>query len=234
MCEKSFTQDNEMFSANQGLIHMVVNRFMKKCPFDREELFQIGAMGLWKAIQNFDETKGFSFSTYAVPLIVGEIKVAIRADNPVHVSRRMKENAYVIARAREKFQQNREEEPTIADLEEATGLSKEQIVEALEASRGVASLEEPYRGKEETEHACTLMETIPDGTDLQNAVVDRLVIERILAELEETERVLIRLRFFEGKTQTETAGKLQMNQVAVSRLEKRVLSKMRFMYNGKE
>ena len=107
-------------------------------------------------------------------------------------------------------------------------------MEALEASRGVASLEEPYRGKEETEHACTLMETIPDGTDLQNAVVDRLVIERILAELEETERVLIRLRFFEGKTQTETAGKLQMNQVAVSRLEKRVLTKMRFMYNGEE
>lgn len=208
---------------------MVVNRFACHTHFEREELFQIGAIGLVKAIQNFDRSKGYAFSTYAVPLIVGEIKVALRSDNPIHISRSIKENAYRVEKVRQRWLKEKGIEPTMSDIEKETKLEREQILEAIEAGMSVGSLEEPIKG-EKKDH--TLKDCVVDVKNATACVEDRLAIEKMIGDLDELEKRLITLRYFQEKTQAETGRVLELSQVAVSRLEKKVLTKLRMMYNG--
>ncbi len=213
-----------LFQNNIGLIHHVLKRFVSRPGCDMEDLFQIGAIGLLKAIEKFDTEFGVCFSTYAVPLILGEIRRFLRDDGMLRVSRGIKENAVHIQRARQELIKERGSEPTLIELSEKTGLSVENIVLALDAGREVESL---YKTMYESDgNELLLLDTI-GGTRDHDRMMNRIFVEGLLTLLDERERELIRLRFFENKTQVQTAQRLGMSQVQVSRLEKKVLLRLR-------
>lgn len=213
-----------LFNKNVGLIHHVLKRFMSRAGCDMEDLFQIGSIGLLKAIEKFDTEFGVCFSTYAVPLILGEIRRFLRDDGMLRVSRGIKENAVCVKRARQELMEEGQSEPTLLELSKRTGLSVENIVMALEAGREVESL---YKTMYESDgNELLLLDTI-GGTLDNDRLMNRLFVEGLLKLLDERERELIRLRFYENKTQTQTAKRLGMSQVQVSRLEKKVLLRLR-------
>ena len=213
-----------LFNNNVGLIHHVLKRFISRTGCDAEDLFQIGSIGLLKAIEKFDTEFGVCFSTYAVPLIMGEIRRFLRDDGMIRVSRGIKENAVHVKRTRQKFIEENGNEPTLSQLSEITGLRVEHIVMALEAGREVESL---YKTMYESDgNELLLLDTI-GGTLEHDKLMNRLFVEGLLKVLDERERELIRLRFYENKTQVQTAERLGMSQVQVSRLEKKVLHRLR-------
>lgn len=213
-----------LFNNNVGLIHHVLKRFISRASCDVEDLFQIGSIGLLKAIEKFDTEFGVCFSTYAVPLIMGEIRRFLRDDGIIRVSRGIKENAVNVKRARQKFIEENGSEPTLLELSEMTGLGVENIVMALEAGREVESL---YKTMYESDgNELLLLDTIGVTSD-NDKLMNRLFVEGLLKVLNERERELIRLRFYENKTQVQTAERLGMSQVQVSRLEKKVLLRLR-------
>lgn len=213
-----------LFNKNTGLIHHVLKRFISRTGYDMEDLFQIGAIGLLKAIERFDTDFGVCFSTYAVPLILGEIRRFLRDDGLIRISRGIKENAVTVKRARQEFFDEKGCEPTVSELSDRTSLSMEDVVMALEAGHEVESL---YKTMYESDgRELMLMDTIGASSD-NDRIMNRLFVEGLLKLLNEKERELIRLRFFENKTQIQTAQKLGMSQVQVSRLEKKVLLRMR-------
>ena len=207
-----------------ALVYSIVKRFAGR-GYDLEDLGQIGAIGLIKAVDKFDLNYDVKFSTYAVPLITGEIKRFLRDDGMVKVSRSLKENGWRIKRAEEQLSNELGREPTLEELCEATEMKKEDIVLALEAGSEVESLHKTVFQKEGSEIA--LMDRIPSEKDESEGVVNHLLLEQLLDELECKEREIIELRYFEDKTQVQVAEALKMNQVQVSRLEKKILSAMR-------
>ncbi len=213
-----------LFKKNIGLIHHVLKRFMSRTGCDMEDLFQIGAIGLLKAIEKFDTEFGVCFSTYAVPLIFGEIRRFLRDDGMLRVSRGIKENAILINRVRQEMIEESGNEPTLLELSDRTGLSVENIVLALDAGREVESL---YKTMYESDgNELLLLDTI-GGTLDNDRLINRLFVEGLLKILDERERELIKLRFYENKTQMQTAERLGRSQVQVSRLEKKVLLRLR-------
>ncbi len=215
-----------LFNKNVGLIHHVLKRFVSRADCDMEDLFQIGSIGLLKAIEKFDTEYGVCFSTYAVPLIMGEIRRFLRDDGMIRVSRGIKENALCVKRARAEFVDKNGTEPTLLELSEQTGLDVEHIVMALEAGHEVESL---YKTVYESDgNELLLIDTI-GGTLDHDRLMNRLFVEGLLKILDDRERELIRLRFYENKTQVQTAQHLGMSQVQVSRLEKKVLLRLRGM-----
>lgn len=211
---------------NMGLVYMVAKRFTDRGT-DREELVQLGAIGLIKAVDKFDPAMGFSFSTYAVPMIMGEIRRFLRDDNMIHVSRRLKENARKIAIVRENIKKTKYREPTMAELEAQTGLSREELVAAMESAYTVESISQPVHGAKEDAHTLTIEDQLEDKESFESPVLNRIALTQAMDELEEWEAQLIRMRYMEEQTQTQIADELGMNQVAVSRLEKKILIKMR-------
>ena len=214
-----------LVSGNIGLIYMVIKRFSGR-GHEQEDLFQIGAIGLIKAIHKFDVSRELSFSTYAVPMIMGEIRRFLRDDGMIHVSRQMKENARKIAQVKEQLKKMNNCDPTMEELIRETGLSAEEILMALEATAEVQSIYQPLGNGAEGE-TMRLADLLEDSSRNESELIDRLMVVQLLEKLEEKERKLIELRYLEGKTQTESACILGMNQVAVSRLEKKVLLSMR-------
>ena len=214
-----------LVTANMGLVYMVLKRFSDRGQ-EKEDLFQIGVIGLIKAIDKFDVNRGLSFSTYAVPMIIGEIRRFLRDDGMLHVSRQMKENARKIAMAKEILKKNCCKEPTLEALEQVTGLSPDDILMAMEATAEVVSIYQPV-GVGSDGNAMTLADQLMDTKKNETELIDRITVLQLLDGLEERERRLIELRFWEGKTQSESAVLLGMNQVAVSRLEKRILLGLR-------
>lgn len=210
-----------LVSTNIGLIYMVVKRFANR-GYEQEDLFQIGAIGLLKAIDKFDVSTSFSFSTYAVPMIVGEIRRFLRDDGLLHVSRQIKENARKIAMVKEEWKKSNNLDPTINDLVEATGLSSEEIVTAIEASSEVESIYQPI-GSSNDGNQMILADQLEDVRKSEAELLDRITVSQMLDSLAGKERHLIELRYMQGKTQSESAKILGMNQVAVSRLEKKIL-----------
>lgn len=212
-----------LIEKNMGLIHHILKRFTGR-GYDMEDLFQIGCIGMLKAIERFDLSLGLCFSTYAVPMIAGEIRRFLRDDGMIKVSRSIKENTYKVSMVRQQLENELNREPTICELAKNTGLSTEDIVMTMEAGARVESIySQDYY--EEGEN--------PDGAyyeDLEkNPVLDRILIHQLIDALEESDRRLIWLRYFQGKTQVETAGILGISQVQVSRLEKKILCRMRQM-----
>ena len=218
----------ELVKQNSGLIHMVVKRFTSYGK-DPEELFQVGAIGLILAINRFDLETGFAFSTYAVPMIIGEIQRFLREDQAVHVSRQIRENARKVQRMREQFCQREGREPRLQEIEQETALRREEIVMALESVIPVDSFSRPLGlGSESAEGGkLTVGDCIEDVRCSETEVLDSLAVRQLLESLEEQERKLVTLRYMEHKTQTQVAHILGMNQVAVSRAEKRILKKLR-------
>lgn len=213
-----------LFEKNVGLIHHVLKRFASRAGCDMEDLFQIGSIGLLKAIEKFDTEFGVCFSTYAVPMIMGEIRRFLRDDGMLRVSRGIKENAILIQRTRRELTEKNGSEPALSELSKQTGLSVENIILALDAGREVESL---YKTMYESDgNELLLMDTI-GGTLDHDRLMNRLFVEGLLRLLDERERELIRLRYYENKTQVQTAQRLGMSQVQVSRLEKKVLLRLR-------
>ncbi|MBD5554928.1 MAG: SigB/SigF/SigG family RNA polymerase sigma factor [Roseburia sp.] len=219
---------DRLVSDNLGLVHIVVRRFENR-GHDREELFQIGCIGLMKAIDKFDLSLNLAFSTYAVPMITGEIRRFLRDDGMVKVSRTLKENGYRISKAKEYLAGELEREPSLMEVAAATGLSVEEIVMATEANREIESIYQPVYEKDGNE--MLLIDQIGgayQGDEPEKeAVLDHLVIQQLLGSLEERERQLLKLRYFENKTQTEVAKMMGMTQVQVSRMEKKTLYRLR-------
>ncbi len=210
-----------LVEANTGLVYMVLKRFYNR-GHEQEDLFQIGVIGLLKAIDKFDTTRDFSFSTYAVPMIIGEIRRFLRDDGIIHVSRQIKDNARRIAIVKEKLKKSNNHDPTMEELIMATGLSMDEIVVAMEATTEVESIYQPVGGQSEGSQL-VLADQLEDGKANEIELINRIAVSQMLNTLEAKERRLIELRYMEGKTQTESAKELGMNQVAVSRLEKKIL-----------
>ena len=217
---------NGLVQENMGLVYMVAKRFADR-GVETEELAQIGVIGLIKAVDKFDPGLGFTFSTYAVPLIMGEIRRFLRDDNMIHVSRRLKENARKIAIIRENIKKTENREPTIEELCAQTGLLREDLVAAMESVYEVESISQPVGGISEDARALTIEDQLEDQEHFEAPVLNRIVLTQLMEELEEREAQLIRLRYVEERTQSQVAQALGMNQVAVSRLEKKILIKLR-------
>lgn len=219
-----------LVSENLGLVHAVARRFDNR-GHDREEIFQIGCIGLMKAIDKFDVSLHLAFSTYAVPMITGEIRRFLRDDGMVKVSRTLKENGYKISRAREQLVRELGREPCMEEIAAVVGLKPEEIVLALEANREVESIYQPVYERDGDE--LLLIDQIDGGAGdcseepEKEAVLNQMVVNQLLELLGEKERELIKLRYFDGKTQCEAAGMLGMSQVQVSRMEKKILLHLR-------
>ena len=218
----------ELVERNIGLVWCVVKRFYGRGA-EPEDLFQIGSIGLLKAIDKFDLSYEVQFSTYAVPMIMGEIKRFLRDDGMVKVSRSLKETAYKVYSVREQMMNEHGIEPTIEELASSLEIEKEDIVLALEAGSEVESI---YKTIYQNDgNSIYLIDKLVSSEDESRQAVDRLALEELLGQLEEKERSIIRMRYFEDKTQTEIAGFLGISQVQVSRIEKKVLTKMREQMN---
>ena len=215
-----------LIEENLGLVRHIVKRFTGR-GYDVEDLFQIGCIGLIKAIDKFDLNFGVRFSTYAVPMIQGEIKRFLRDDGIVKVSRTLKENCWKIKRETELFRQKTGREPTLEELSAVTELPREEIAMALESSAEVESIYKTIPQKDGSE-VCLLdrMENQNQGNGMQQ-LLNRVVLEQLLLELPDTDRRLIIMRYMQDKTQSEVARVLGVSQVQVSRLEKKILKQMR-------
>ncbi|MCH5251360.1 MAG: SigF/SigG family RNA polymerase sporulation sigma factor [Lachnospiraceae bacterium] len=214
----------QVIKENMALVYSIVKRFAGR-GYDLEDLGQIGAIGLIKAVDNFNLDFEVKFSTYAVPLITGEIKRFLRDDGMVKVSRSLKENGWKIKQAAEHLAGELGREATLEELSAATEIKKEDVVMALEAGSEVESLYKPVFLKEGSE--IPLLERVAAKEDESETVLNRLLLKQLLQELTDKERQLITLRYFEDKTQTQVAELLNMSQVQVSRMEKKVLRRMR-------
>lgn len=212
---------------NLGLVGSVVKRFENRgC--DKEDLFQIGSIGLMKAIEKFDFSYEVRFSTYAVPLVMGEIRRFLRDDGMMKVSRSIKENGWRIKKSRERLEQKLGRSATLHELAADTGLSEEEIAMALDAGEEVASIYQTVYQSDGSE--LYLVDKMADGAQDEERLLDRVVVQQLILRLEPKERRLIMLRYFEGKTQSSVADDMGMTQVQVSRMEKKVLQKLRLLY----
>lgn len=217
----------KIVSDNTGLVWSIARRFVNR-GYDLEELYQMGCIGLLKACDRFESRYGVQFSTYAVPLIAGEIKRFLRDNGAIKVSRILKQNGYQISKAKEALLHKYGREATLDELADYTGLCVEDIVMATEANREVESIQQTICGKDGTQ--VSLVERLVDEAQSEVAaenIMNRILVGQAMEKLGEMEQELIRLRFFEDKTQTEVAKVLGISQVQVSRLEKKILIQMR-------
>ena len=213
-----------LIEENTNTIHHVVKRFLGR-GVEAEDLFQIGAIGLVKAVDRFDLSFGVRFSTYAVPMIAGEIKRFLRDDSMIKISRSLKELAIRAAKLREQLLMERGEEPGVEELSELLGVEPEELVQAMDGSAEVESLQKiVYQGDGE---GLSLMDKVEQGKDEEETLLRQLLLEQLLRSLEPKERRLIMLRFFHDRTQTQVAEELGMSQVQVSRLEKKILTALK-------
>ena len=217
----------KIVSDNTGLVWSIARRFVNR-GYDLEELYQIGCIGLLKACDRFESRYGVQFSTYAVPLIAGEIKRFLRDNGAIKVSRILKQNGYQISKAKEALLHKYGREATLDELADYTGLCVEDIVMATEANREVESIQQTICGKDGTQ--VSLVERLVDEAQSEVAaenIMNRILVGQAMEKLGEMDQELIRLRFFEDRTQTEVAKVLGISQVQVSRLEKKILIQMR-------
>ena len=208
---------------NLGLVWSIVRRFSGRGT-ENEDLFQIGTIGLIKAVDKFDCSYEVCFSTYAVPMITGEIKRYLRDDGILKVSRSLKETAAKAYRIREQQEKQTGREPTTQEIARELGISPEELMEAMDSYVQVESLQQTiYQGEGNT---ILLMDKLEEKENQSERVLNRLFLEEILGKLEGEERELIYQRYFQEKTQSVIAKEMGISQVQVSRMEKRILKKM--------
>lgn len=228
LIQKSHQGDEEakaqIVEENTGLIWCVVKRFYNRGA-EAEDLFQIGSIGLLKAIDKFDLSYDVKFSTYAVPMISGEIKRFLRDDGMIKVSRSLKELSYRSIRAREKLTDRLGREPTLEEMSAELGVDKEEIVQAMEAGGEVESLYRPIHQKEGSE--IRLLDRLEEKDQREEKILDRMVLRQMLETLDSKERQLIYLRYFADKTQADVGKIMGISQVQVSRMEKRIIENLR-------
>lgn len=233
LIERSHHGDKEareiLVQENTGLVWSIVRRYMGRGT-DSEDLFQIGIMGLIKAIDKFDLSYQVKFSTYAVPMIAGEIRRFLRDDGIVKVSRTLKENSWKIRRESDLFRQRKGREPTVNELQECTGMTPEEIVQAMDFSVEVDSIDRTVRQSDGSE--ISLLDRLQVENIRTEELLNRVMLEQLLAELPEKERRLIIMRYLQDRSQTEVARMMGVSQVQVSRLEKKILKQMRERLTG--
>ena len=210
-------------TGNLALVKYIVRRFLGR-GVEFDDLYQWGCLGLVKAIDRFDPDYPVQFSTYAVPVIMGEIRRCLRDDGPVHISRTIHEQARQIDQYTQTFEAKHQRQPTLEEISQALNLDREAIVLAMNSKKQIRSLSEPIGGSEE---GLRLMDVL--GVDTMPKVDTRLTLARMLRDLPEKERAVIVRRYFQSHTQTQIAKDMGMTQVQVSRMESRVLKRMREM-----
>ena len=214
----------EYIKGNLRLVLSVIKRFDSSSE-SADDLFQIGCVGLMKAVDNFDPERLVRFSTYAVPMIVGEIRRYLRDNSSIRVSRSLRDTANKAIYAKEGYVRRYMKEPTVQEIADEIGIAKEDVVFALDAVQTPMSLHEPVYN--DGGDALYVMDQVSDKKNREENWVEELSLEAAMERLNERERYIISLRFFEGKTQTEVAGQIGISQAQVSRLEKNALKTMR-------
>lgn len=215
---------DQLITDNIPLVWSIVRRFSGRGE-DLQDLFQIGTIGLMKAIDKFDTSYDVKFSTYAVPMITGEIKRFLRDDGMIKVSRSLKETAGKVRVAEEQLGKKLGRDPTIEEISKELGIEVEDIAMAVSANSEVESLYKTiYQGDGS---AIYLIDKLEEAKDEQETMINHLALKKVMDSLEQKDRELIKLRYFMDRTQTEIAKELGISQVQVSRLEKKILKKMR-------
>ncbi len=220
-----------LINCNLRLVFNLVRRFENR-GYDLEDLFQIGSIGLMKAIDKFDLSYDVKFSTYAVPMIVGEIRRFLRDDSPVKVSRSLKKTAYDINRKREELTKELGREPLISEVAEALGLRVEDVISALEAIQMPSSIHETLY--QDDGDPIYVIDQLRSDKDDDSSWFDKIALKELLVKLPEKHRKVILLRFFSDKTQTEVAKIIGLSQVQVSRIERQALEGIRELIDAKE
>ncbi|MBE3577719.1 MAG: RNA polymerase sporulation sigma factor SigG [Limnochordales bacterium] len=215
---------NELIQGNLRLVLSVIQRFNNRGE-QADDLFQVGCIGLMKAIDNFDLSQDVKFSTYAVPMIIGEIRRYLRDNNPIRVSRSLRDIAYKALQVRDQLTNKYAKEPTIAQLAEELKIPREEVVFALDAIQEPISLFEPIY--HDGGDPIYVMDQIGDEKNQDSNWLDELSIKEAMAKLNERERLILHKRFFDGRTQMEVAQEIGISQAQVSRLEKAALKSLR-------
>mgnify|MGYP004705400941 CR=1 FL=1 len=218
-------QARELYiKGNLRLVLSVIRRFQNSSE-NADDLFQIGCIGLIKAIDNFDTTLQVKFSTYAVPMIIGEIRRYLRDNNTIRVSRSLRDTAYKALQVKERLMAEQEKEPSIEEIAKEMGMSRENIVMAMDAIQDPVSLFEPiYHDGGDT---LFVMDQVSDEKNGDRLWLENLSLSEAMQHLNAREKKIVNLRFFEGKTQTEVSTEIGISQAQVSRLEKSALQHMR-------
>lgn len=213
-----------VFKENAGLVYRMAKRFAGRS-VEMEDIVQIGSIGLLKAIDRFDISYDVKFSTYAVPMIIGEIRRYLRDDGMLKVSRNLKENCARIYSAREALEKELGREPILEEVAKATELSVDEVVMSMESGAEVESLHKIiYQGDG---NDISLMDRLQEKENGQDAALNRIFLDEILKKLDARERQLIGMRYFKDMTQTEIAAEMGISQVQVSRMEKRILKELK-------
>lgn len=215
---------DELVSLNLGLVWSIVKRFSNR-GYELEDLFQIGSIGLLKAIEKFDFSYDVKFSTYAVPMIMGEIRRYIRDDQPIKVSRSLRELSFKIQKTKEDLAIDLNREPTIKELAEKMKVPLEELFMAMESSRSLISLNDV--AYQDDGSPLYFIDQINSEEEKENLWFDRIVLKEALSKLSKDERQIIILRYFKDMTQMDVAKVLGMTQVQVSRKERKILSKVK-------
>lgn len=209
---------------NLRLVLSVIQRFNNRGE-NIDDLFQVGCIGLIKSIDNFDLSQNVQFSTYAVPMIIGEVRRYLRDNNSIRVSRSLRDIAYKALQAKEKLTKTNEKEPTIQEIAKELGLPKKDVVFALDAIQDPISLFEPvYNDSGDTIY---VMDQVSDDKNLDDSWIEEISLKEAMKKLNEREKHILGLRFFKGKTQTEVASEIGISQAQVSRLEKSAIEHMK-------
>lgn len=217
--------EETLIASNMALVKSIVRGYLGRGT-DYDDLVQIGSIGLLKAVKGYDSSYNVRFSTYAVPMISGEIKRFLRDDGIIKVSRSLKENSIKIFRAQEALKNELGRDPDLSETAERAGLSAEDVVEALEAVRDPVSIYEPVFQDKDSK-AALLLDTMPDMSVKEDVkVIDNLLLQQLLQSISERERKVVLLRFFRDKTQSEIANIIGVSQVQVSRIITRTLEKL--------
>ena len=226
LAAKSGDKDSRdlLIEKNMGLVWSVVRRFSHR-GYEAEDLFQIGVIGLMKAIDYFDTSYDVKFSTYAVPMISGEIKRFLRDDGMIKVSRSLKENLWKIQKAREVLNHKKGREASLSELCACTGLAAEDVITAMESGCEVESLNKVIFQNDG--QPVRLVDKLVEKKDCHGELLDRILVEELLENLDAKERELIILRYYCNETQSRIADYFGISQVQVSRMEKKVLQRMR-------
>lgn len=221
----------ELINGNLRLVLSVIQRFNNRGEFV-DDLFQVGCIGLMKAIDNFDLSQNVKFSTYAVPMIIGEIRRYLRDNNPLRVSRSLRDIAYKALQVRDALISKNSKEPTVAEIADELKVPREEVVFALDAIQEPISLFEPIY--HDGGDPIFVMDQISDERHLDGQWLEGLSIKEAMAKLNDREKMILEMRFFDGRTQMEVAEEIGISQAQVSRLEKTALKHMRRYISGNE
>ena len=213
-----------LFEENTGLIYSVARRFLGR-GVEMEDLFQIGSIGLLKAVDKFDPAFEVKFSTYAIPMILGELKRFFRDDGMIKVSRSIKENQHRVYLAREKIEKELGREPSLKEIAEMLEMPPEEVAMTMDSAAEVESLYRTVYQSEGTD--ISLIDKIPEKENAEEHLLNRIFLEEILGKLESSDRKLLYMRYFQDQTQAQIAEQLGVSQVQVSRMEKKILRQMR-------